>query len=246
MEHGETSTEQLTNIEVVPNLLELIVVVENPEPKSVRTIVYCPPIMGSSIDRENLLELAQKAKAIYAIEIQKYGYPYFDQYILQAKQKLEELTNFDPKDLVLVGFSQGASLAARLGQAFELPRENVFLLAPITSFRPPIDRWKAWREQRRYKENTNQISNDEPYLKRLLGSPQRLYSPSDKISKIDQFRALNRSRTQWSSNADDLTRGLVVTGNRDFISPPGRHSSVNINASHRLNDYMAFLNETLK
>ncbi|MFZ1720974.1 MAG: hypothetical protein WAU07_00555 [Microgenomates group bacterium] len=245
MENRENSAEQLTNSEVTPNLLELKVVAENSESKSDRVIVYCLPILGSSIVGESLKSLSQKARAIYVVEVLKYGYPNFDQYVQQTKQRLEQLTGYNPENLVFVGFSEGASLAARMGQAFNLPKKNVYLLAPITSFRPSRARLSAWRAQGRSKIDSNQRSDLKQYLKAFLSSQSRIYSPSDTVSRIDQIKALNLSRKQWGSNPDDLTRGIVVTGNRDYISPPGDHTTININATHVLNDYMVFLNEAM-
>lgn len=115
------------------------------------------------------------------------------------------------------------------------------LVAPIVSFRPSRRHLGALRAHRRSGMN----AESEAYLKRLLNSPEKIYSASPTLSRTEQLRGLNRSRTDWMTKEQDLAYGVVVAGSRDFIAPPEKHSNVTVDAGHSLKDYKDYLLQSL-
>lgn len=122
MEKGSIPPEYYKSPEAVPTLVEVNLVAENPTPATETRLVYCPPIMGDQIDDETTALLLPSLRSIYSFDIQQYGYPTYHEYTNQTVTELERLPDYDREALRIVGFSEGASLAARIGRHFEYRR----------------------------------------------------------------------------------------------------------------------------
>jgi len=241
MDRGEGHLSHPENQAEVPRLLSVSMVSENLQFPDEPTVVYCPPIMGTAINGD--IVQGTHCKALYMFDQILYGYPDFAQYVKQATDILPDVS----PNLILVGFSAGARLAACLGQELLLPPNQVLLLAPIIESNTLLSRrYVAWRENRSSEQQTEAVSmsRDQNYLGRLLSSRHQIYHQSGAIpSRWEQIKALDLSRKQWIIKPGELY-GTIVSGRRDPVSPPSDLSSIIIEeASHRLEAFVPFLQQ---
>jgi len=235
--------------EKVPTLLRIERLSYNPESDTPDTLLYCPPLYGTIPSDDHLMNLKNHFRSIYAVDVQAYGYPQIKEYISQIIAQLNNLSEIDHKKMYIAGFSEGATIAALLGKSLGIPPENVFLFAPITSFTPSINRWKALREQRNARTQDAPPADINPeYLLRLakaIFDKEKMYSPSGRVSRLQQFINLERSRVQWALTNPNHRYGKVVQGTRDFISPPENSTDFVIEATHQMPEFLAFLQKHL-
>lgn len=240
-ESSQTQPEQ----EKPPQLLQLEQLSSNPESATPYTLLYCPPLYGTVPSDDHLGNLKDHFRSIYTVDVQAYGYPQVKEYITQIIAQLNNLTAVDIKNLHIAGFSEGATIAAFLGKSLGIPPENVFLFAPITSFAASLDRWRALKEQRNTRtQEAPPADINTGYLRRLFRAilaKEKMYSPSGKVSRLQQFKNLERSRVQWALTNPDQRYGKVVQGTRDFISPPENSADFVIEATHQMPEFLAFL-----
>jgi hypothetical protein len=229
------NSELLFKPEAPPSVVELNILSEiDSETKWI--ILYCPPILSIAYE-DAILALKKKGVAIIAVEITDIGYPDQAEYVKQVNTKLRKLDGFDPDKLVVLGFSTGTSFAGQVGKRFNLAKDDIYYLAPVTSYRPSLARIMTLL-RRIFRKRAKEKKPPGKYLQSLRSFPGKIYDPDNSLSWLGKLRILNKTRSAWTTGPSELELATVVTGKRDLISPPGDHSDIETNASHSLAEYI--------
>lgn len=230
-----------------PRVVDVVTLVSYLDTASNRNLTIFPPIRGALPIANALASLEPKIRAAYGIRVLKYGFPDLRQYHQDIRRQLEGLLGDDIRDAVFAGFSEGAGLLAKFARFHSIPRDKVYLLAPITSYKPSSEMFASWKRQRAYMRQypQSQELGLKKYLQELLNEGDEFYSPNGDLSKIMMLKILNQTRKDYTCTKEDLKQGVVVSGKRDFISPQTSGTDFTIDASHRFEDYIPFLSENL-
>ncbi len=192
-----------------------------------RTVVYVPPIGGEFPPQDVLQQFAMKGNDVWAVSVPKYGQE-LTKYTEDLKSRSTIASLQDP---YVVGFSSGCPLAAEYARAIGSPKDHVFLIAPAY---PPGQMVKARAEVVIEKLRDVFRSEGRKHLPGINLGPDLNYA----INNASLVRPGNiRNLIEMALvSREQLQRGLVVSGDRDLVSPQVRGTTyISVpNAGHKI------------